>query len=667
MEKHTVDLPASYVWLAHQEDDSYAWFADSFTYTQGRAELSITAENQFAAYVNGELAANSQYADLPEYKAVSRYDITALCRKGSNTLTVLAYHPGQEWSQSRKMTACVRYAVTAEKTLLAASSAKTQCRQAVSYSPGDIITGQLGLGYGYDFTAEEKPWENATVVEPGFTCVPKPIANTYLTDRPARLLQTGPYRENGGHTAAELVYGALLEQEGTGQYFLLDLGGESAGYPYFSLTCEEKTAAYLGWGEHLADGRIRTAISGRNFTVPITLRAGRNDFSDYLRRIGCRYLCLFVESQKSVKLHGAGLWEERYPLKKPPVDLGKDIYNALFETGRRTLELCMHQHYEDCPWREQALYGMDSRNQMLFGYYAFREYHFPRANLELMARCIEADGLLPLCPPSRNTITIPSFSAYWVLAVYENACADYREDFVKGMLPYIRKVIDTFRSYTRDGAVHTLPETRYWNFHEWSEGLDGGAIFRDYEIASVPDAALSAICCRAAAAAAALENMVGSREAGEQYDAYARELADGFVQFYVPEMQAFASYIREGRPEGFHQLTQALLLSTGYLTGEAGACAVRALQNGEALVPITLSGMVLKYEALLQHADALDYVLEDLVRVFSPMLQGESGTYWETALGQQDFENAGSLCHGWSAVACYVLGRLKFGRIGDRK
>jgi hypothetical protein len=64
----------------------------------------------------------------------------------------------------------------------------------------------------------------------------------------------------------------------------------------------------------------------------------------------------------------------------------------------------MHEHYEDCPWREQALYTMDSRNQMLCGYYAFREFDFPKASIRLMAQSIREDNLLELC----------SASAFWL-------------------------------------------------------------------------------------------------------------------------------------------------------------------------------------------------------------------------------------------------------------
>lgn len=36
------------------------------------------------------------------------------------------------------------------------------------------------------------------------------------------------------------------------------------------------------------------------------------------------------------------------------------------------------------------------------------------------------------------------------------------------------------------------------------------------------------------------------------------------------------------------------------------------------------------------------------------LFQGAT-SYWETSLGEADFDDTGSLCHGWSAVGCYVF------------
>ena len=74
-----------------------------------------------------------------------------------------------------------------------------------------------------------------------------------------------------------------------------------------------------------------------------------------------------------------------YPLEFESEWLSCDrLMNKIYDVSKRTLHLCMHEHYEDCPQREQALYGMDSRNQMLCGYYAFGETKMPRASIELL-------------------------------------------------------------------------------------------------------------------------------------------------------------------------------------------------------------------------------------------------------------------------------------------
>ena len=37
-------------------------------------------------------------------------------------------------------------------------------------------------------------------------------------------------------------------------------------------------------------------------------------------------------------------------------------------------------------------------------------------------------------------------------------------------------------------------------------------------------------------------------------------------------------------------------------------------------------------------------------------------TFWETELGEKDFDNAGSLCHGWSALPIYYYHLFKVGK-----
>jgi hypothetical protein len=67
-----------------------------------------------------------------------------------------------------------------------------------------------------------------------------------------------------------------------------------------------------------------------------------------------------------------------------------------------------------------------------------------------------------------------------------------------------------------------------------------------------------------------------------------------------------------------------------------------------------------KYDALLRIDDKCysSYVLEDIRKVYLKLLAEDATSFWETEDGAAAFGNAGSLCHGWSALPIYYLHKL---------
>ena len=66
------------------------------------------------------------------------------------------------------------------------------------------------------------------------------------------------------------------------------------------------------------------------------------------------------------------------------------------------------------------------------------------------------------------------------------------------------------------------------------------------------------------------------------------------------------------------------------------------------------------YDALLlaDKEKYTSYVLSTIEKTYTPMIELGGGTVWETELGERDFANAGSLCHGWSAIPVYCYHTL---------
>ena len=82
------------------------------------------------------------------------------------------------------------------------------------------------------------------------------------------------------------------------------------------------------------------------------------------------------------------------------------------------------------------------------------------------------------------------------------------------------------------------------------------------------------------------------------------------------------------------------------------------LASGE-LSPSSLSTRCFMYDALIKtdRDKYRDFIIEDIRKTYAPML--ETGTAWETVIGCEDFDGAGSLCHGWSCMPIYYYHILK--------
>ena len=200
-----------------------------------------------------------------------------------------------------------------------------------------------------------------------------------------------------------------------------------------------------------------------------------------------------------------------------------------------------------------------------------------------------------------------------------------------------------------------MHETRYWNFHEWSDGLDGDAIFREEEIEAYPDAILTALALYTARELALLERRVGRLEKAKEYEDCVQLLTEKTENFYDEEKGLYKSYLAD-RAYNYHGYTQAIMLCAGVVSRDRVLRLIEELRNPIQTVAMTYACFLWKYEAWIAYAaDGLQWAIDDICEQFGSMIFRGATTYWETALGEADFNDAGSLCHGWSAVACRIF------------
>ena len=326
----------------------------------------------------------------------------------------------------------------------------------------------------------------------------------------------------------------------------------------------------------------------------------------------------------------------------------------------RTLRNCMHEHYEDCPWREQALYACDSRNQMLFGYETFSggNLQYAQANLRLISKGLRSDGLLQLCFPSRMYITIPAFSLYYILAVIENYEFAKDRQFTEEMLQTVEKITACFSGRIDDtGLLPRFTEPPYWNFYEWRDGLDGEPIMRDHEIPKRYDACLNLMYVIVIERLERLYRQL-NRKLPQEYIVQVEKMKRSIRNyFYDSQRHAFVvSHDGKRADKMYAQLTQALALLAGVCEGIEKEITESLFD--ESLIPVTLSCKPWVYEALLQEGQGyLQWIVRDIENVYGKMVLNGDTTFYETEKGADDFGLAGSLCHAWSAVACYIFNK----------
>ena len=324
----------------------------------------------------------------------------------------------------------------------------------------------------------------------------------------------------------------------------------------------------------------------------------------------------------------------------------------------RTLRHCMHDHYEDSPWREQGLYGLDGRLQMLFGYHAFRNPECQRASLELFALHTNEDGLLPICSPtSDRSVLIPSFSLFFVIAMWEYVTHTWDLSLVRKHRKMLLGILSYFLTRMREGLVRK--DASYWNFYEWSEYMDG-----KYPPSEDTDCMINCIFSMALRCMAELLDMLRDHETAREYHILRDALNQTvFDTFYDGETGTFTMF-----PHAFpSECVNAFAILSGAAQGAVAEGVAEKIAEGEVPHPATLSMKAFKYDALLAVSRERygETVLSEIDTVYGKMLDAGATSFWETEVGEADFHGAGSLCHGWSALPAYFYNVLDPTRVEE--
>lgn len=693
--------------------DSYKAFRKCFELDEvpGMAAIQIAADSTFALYVNGIRVPGGQFSDYPSDRSYSTLDISALLKKGKNVIAVSVHYLGTKFHVYLPGLASLRAVVFSGRTIICATDETWKCADEpgfLSYSARKM-TGQAGFIFEYDARKElpwkeagfdDSSWENAGVYtdeEAPLTLSPRPVSQLEeLPERPV-FLQFGGWivrKEAPEKLPGQMCFEDLLRPDEkhnvldletvihdpvkarrelafssaddfffdlkpipgsneNGVMLLLDLKREECGFLHLRLKAAAGTVIDIAHGEHLVFGRVLSTKGNYNFADRYICKEGLNDFIFPHRRLGARYLELhFTAISGQISLNCATLIPQRVPLPQDAAFSCEDgELLRLREISLHTMRLCMHEHYEDCPWREQALWNFDARIQMMLGYYVWGNYDFAAASLELMRKsCV--NGFLALTEPGDGTLrTIPMFSFAYIVALRDRLLFG---DFWEGLklhLTTVDEIIDNALQY-KEGELYYLPEDpRFWHFYEWVGEISNMGRF--------PQSLWNLYLFEALEAAAFLHDAMGNRERAGVLAGIAEQLGKAVEEiFREPEHYGVEL---PGRNRFAYALTQCLMLTLNLVPEARLEKLWKAFDSGN-LIEVSTQNQLFEMEALMNCTpDSRKRYNETLFKKYKPMLEYGATTTWESGSGPADMGGSGSLCHAWSAIPAAYAGRYLLG------
>lgn len=607
-----------WIWIDKQEAiDAYAEFSIPLLMKKTSTyKIRLASSSYYCLLNNEEVVSFTHCSDFPFHKYYNEISLNPYLHEGKNEIRIQVWHEGLDTQRAIKEIPGLIFEIFEDDKLIVYSNEETLVRPMLEYRQNyrKIITKQLGYSFLFDNSHKASKFKKAVLVN----------KKTHFSRRPIKELCLCP-REK-----------IIVKKVEDG--YLIDLLKERAGFIELDFSCAHQELLTISYGEHLLDGTVRRIIDQRDFSVEFIAKKGHNHYLNYFRRLAGRYL--HIVTTQELTINYIGIRDVLYPLNIISKDFGNELFNKIYDVSVRTLQLCMHEHYEDTPWREQCLYTMDSTNQIRCGYYCFADLNrdYVRFNLELIAQSQRDDGLLCICAPSGLDYPIPSFSLAYLIEVtqYLNQTNDL--DFRNLVSPTIERIITAFNQQIDDCGLIKEFGHPYWDFYEWVEHCAGLQPEEKPRYSSILNCLF----------------IYAVRMAKKYFD----------IGFDIDTLQnrvkniCFANdimYLNETK-EHASQLSCALAI----LVGIGDDKTAEAIINNQNLIQATLSMKAFIYDALLSidKENYRQFVLDEIIKNYSYMLNDGATSFYEVLEGASAFDNAGSLCHGWSAIPIIYFNEL---------
>ena len=361
-----------------------------------------------------------------------------------------------------------------------------------------------------------------------------------------------------------------------------DLGNYYCAYPVVSVSGGKGSRIAWDWAECLTgpDGKKgdRSAVEGMDMVNPfgdVFLCDGRlkAQFSTPWWRCG-RWCRIAIETgEEALSIDGVEIVETRYPVEMAASFACDDPFVMKMQpVCARSLQMCMHEMFFDCPYYEQQMYPGDSRVQYLVSGLFDTEDRMVRNAINLYDADRRENGLIPMNCPTRGTQDALGFTCCEAMMFGDYAWNHANREWLKAKLPGLNHTLMGMEEYLNDDGL--LGKTPGWNFVDWVEPNWAFGVPPDGDCEK-PNAEMNLQYLHAMLSAVIAEEAVGEMELANYWRARAERLKAVLKSaFWCADKALFASNTAKTQ---FSEHSQCLALLADVVTGEDAERCFKAL------------------------------------------------------------------------------------------
>jgi len=279
---------------------------------------------------------------------------------------------------------------------------------------------------------------------------------------------------------------AVTVPANTTAHILLRRDAVISGYPELAVSGGAGASIRLTYTEALYDPDNKKAdrdlVEDRRalgiFDTFMTDGARRNFMPLWWRT--WRYAELEVKTGAApLTLESLQVHETGYPFKSIAHFASSDpVLNKVWEVGWRTAQVDAHETYMDSAYWEQLQYTGDTRLQMLISYAVGGDARLAEQAIDAFAESNAEGGLQQGAYPSRSDNVIATFSLAWVGMLHDWSQQQPDTAVIIRNLPRMRTVLKWFESWQRPNGL--LGKNPQWNFIDWVRSKNDREFFPSY-------------------------------------------------------------------------------------------------------------------------------------------------------------------------------------------